>query len=178
MKHTFGVYFVIVVFVVFALAVLFPYFARVQDGPTGAFNSVMSSHDSDNAPMSMGQKPILYMSWFWGPTAMASRHYLVYPDSHCEDIYVLWHHYHETHDAPQISSTDFNILKAIPALPSGVLLPSFVPSQKLLIVSRIQNGRWVTCYYNREHLPKEVEAIIDVQKHSDLTQGLQYTNLN
>lgn len=94
MKHTFGTFFVIVVIAAFAFTVLIPYVAHLQDSPTAAFKSVISSHDVDNAPVSMGQKPILYMSWFWGTTAEASRHYLVYPDRHCEDIYVLWDHYH------------------------------------------------------------------------------------
>ena len=166
---------IVAAFVIFA--VLFPVFSHVADGPTAAFDNVLSSHGDPDALVSNGQRPILYMSWFWGTTAMASRHYVVYPGGRSESVGVLWHHYRDVHNILPMDATDLNKLKTLPDLPSGLPSPSLVPPRYLLIISRQQQGKWVTDYYDRRDLPKQVQAMVDMQGSYDTTQGLGYSNL-
>ena len=140
-------------------AVLFPVIDPIVDGRRAAYQRVLGFHTFSNAPQWHKQIPFLYLSWFPKGDPRHADENMIYPNKMVMGRRVLWNFAIEGGGGETRNPVAFQALRNSPALPKGLQNPDDVDYSDLLIVSQVVGGQWNTQYYNRKHLPVQVQKL-------------------
>lgn len=140
-------------------AVFFPLISPQVTGRRAAYQRVLGFHTVGKAPQHHKQIPFLYLSWFPKGDPRHADESMVYADKTMWGRRVLWDFAIEGGGSETRDLIAFQALRHAPVLPEGLQNPDAVEYSDLLIVSQVVGGQWSTQYYNRKHLPVEVQKL-------------------
>ncbi len=115
------------------------------------------------------QTEFLYLSCFSKGDASET---IVFPNGWVKSQQLIWDYGARGTDCQTENPITLNLLKTFPALPKGLSSPDQVDYKDLLIVSQLKSGHWNTIYYDRHHLPIQVQKLQNLLKQLSPNQVL------
>jgi hypothetical protein len=141
------------------LGLLYPVLDQYWLSNGRAYKWVLSFHATQGRPRHEASR-LLYVSWFPDGHPKFARDCALYSDGLLLGDRIAWNR-GVTGTGGWINETPlFHSLLSLPPLPAGLPNDRAVSCGRVLIVSRLQSGVWITRYYDREHLPPAIQQIV------------------
>jgi hypothetical protein len=146
---------IMVVIIAITLSVIWPAIEKMRIGRV-YYQNALTAHPRGR--LVKGQYPFLYLTWFRSNTSIQTC-------SVCDNGLEVFSRTTYGRGTSGGGGTidqepEFKQLQSLPPLPAGLRGPDTVSHLRLLIVSHRENGRMVTYYYNRDHLPQQVQDLL------------------